>query len=133
MQEIYQDDYKKLYQGKYCKINYVNQIVKVKVETNFELNTFKVFINGDLCIGSHMDKNVFQEQKVGLVITGFSSLKSPMKLQLREISPYKYSFSDLPHTQTFHYNTNNLLSHLDKYDEKHRQGKSLSNLLYVQQ
>lgn len=101
-------------------MNYVNQIIKLKVETDFDLNTFKVFINDSLCIESSIDKNVFSEQKVGLVMTGYSSLRSPMTLELREISPYKYSFSDLPHDQTFHYNTNNFLSHLDKYDEKHQ-------------
>lgn len=89
MSDIYSEDYRKLYKGKYCKTNYVNQLIKLRVESNFDLNTFKVYINDELCIGSHIDKNVFVEQKVGLVITGYSSLKSPMSLELREISPYK--------------------------------------------
>ena len=77
-QDIFTEDYKKLYSGKYCKINYINKLIKMRVETNFETNTFKVFINDDLCIGSHLNKNVLIEEKVGLVITGYSSLKSPM-------------------------------------------------------
>lgn len=130
--DIFKDDLKNIYPGRYCKANFINTVKKLRVETDFENNTFKVFVDNDLCIGSHMDKNVFTEQKVGLVITGFSSLKMPMQMLVREITPYKYSLSEIQNHQNYHYNINNFLTHLDKFDSKHFENSSLSNILYIQ-
>jgi hypothetical protein len=67
-----------------------------------------------------------------MVITGFSSLKAPMQVEIKEISPYKLSLSEIPNNQVFHYNINNFISHLDRFDSGHYEHKSLSNILFIQ-
>lgn len=105
----------------------------MQVQNNFENNTFKVYINDDLCVATNMDSNVFVEKKVGLVITGYSSMRAPMKLEIHEISPYKLSLSEIPNHKTFHYNVDNFLNHLDMYDSDHSKKNSLSNIMFMQQ
>lgn len=61
LQDIHESDYKKLYPGRYCKVHYYNTEIRLRVNANFDNNTFNVFINDELCIGHHMDKNVFTE------------------------------------------------------------------------
>lgn len=51
-------------------------------------------------------------------------------MDILEITPYKYVLSEIPHHKTFHYNLENFSSHLDAYDENHKDKKSLSNIFY---
>lgn len=128
LQSIFKTQLRKHTNNSYCEYNYLNQETDLKIEFNFEKNTFKVKVNNSECISTDIDKNIFIENKVSLTFSGFSTYSAPINIQLNSLQIEKFAVPFLQE-EIFHANLNNFISAYTQFDDKYNLENNVGNIL----
>ena len=129
LQSIFRTTFRRKNENMYCEYDYLNQETKMKVNFDFENNTFKVKINNSDCINLDIDRNIFYEEKVGITFTGYSTKLAPVKIELNNLQVEKYAFPIIEE-EIFHANVNNFVTAYNQFGEKYKlESSNIANVL----
>lgn len=116
-----------------CTYEYLGVKTDLQILMNFETETIHVMINGHRCIDYKINNRLFTEPKIALTFAGFSSNLNPIQIKMHETSISKGAYASAKDfEQTFHNDVDSFIKTLNKYDPKHGQNASFSNVMLTQ-